>query len=55
VISPYPNSREKVIQRVKVAEQQRLRDEYVASLGKAAKIEIKEADLKKLFPNGLYP
>lgn len=55
VISPYPNVREKVMQRVKVAEQQRLRDKYVASLGKAAKIEIKDADIKKLFPNGLYP
>ncbi len=55
VISPYPNSREKVMQRVKVSEQQRLRDEYVATLGKAAKVEIKDADIKKLFPNGIYP
>lgn len=55
VITPYPNARDKVMKRVKVAEQQRLRDEYVASLGKTAKIEFKDADLKKLFPNGIYP
>jgi parvulin-like peptidyl-prolyl isomerase len=55
VITPYPNAREKVMQRVKVAEQQRLRDEYVATLGRTAKIEFKDADIKKLFPNGLYP
>ena len=54
LITPYPNAREKVIQRVKVLEQQRLRDAYIGGLAKQAKIEIKDADLAKLFPKGIF-
>lgn len=52
--TPYPNARDNVIQSVKRAEQQRLRDEYVADLAAKAKIEIKDAEIAKLFPNGIF-
>lgn len=55
VITPYANARDKALQRAKVAEQQRLRDAYIAGLAKQAKIEIKDPDVKKLFPNGIFP
>jgi parvulin-like peptidyl-prolyl isomerase len=54
LITPYPNAREKVIQRVKVLEQQRLRDVYIGGLAKQAKIEIKEPEVAKLFPKGIF-
>lgn len=54
LITPYPNAREKVVQRVKVIEQQRLRDIFIGELAKQAKIEIKDADISKLFDKGIF-
>ena len=54
LITPYPNARDKVIQRAKVLEQQRLRDIYIGGLAKQAKIEIKDTDLAKLFAKGIF-
>ncbi len=55
VISPYPNARDKVLKRVSAAEQQELRDKYIATLAKDAKIEILEPNIQKLFPKGIFP
>lgn len=54
LITPYPNTRDKVVQRAKVLEQQRLRDIYISGLAKQAKIEIKDTDLAKLFAKGIF-
>jgi parvulin-like peptidyl-prolyl isomerase len=55
LISPYPNVREKVIQRMRLEGQAKQRDAYVRELAKHAKIEVVQDDLKPLFPRGVFP
>jgi parvulin-like peptidyl-prolyl isomerase len=55
LISPYPNVREKVIQRIQLEGQAKQRDAYVRELAKRAKIEIVQEELKSLFPRGVFP
>ncbi|HWP01123.1 MAG TPA: peptidylprolyl isomerase [Methylococcus sp.] len=55
LISPYPNVREKVIQRIRLEGQAKQRDAYVRELAKHAKIEIVQEELKSLFPQGVFP
>lgn len=55
LISPYANVRDKVIQAMREQGQKKQRDAYAKELSKSAKIEIIEPDLKKLFPNGIFP
>lgn len=55
LITPYVNVREKVIQRMRGAEQAKLRDAYLKELAKHAKIEIVQEELKPLFPKGVFP
>lgn len=55
LISPYPNVRDKVIQRMRAEAQAKLRDAYVKDLAKNAKVELVQEDLKPLFPKGIFP
>ena len=55
MITPYANVREKVISRMRGAEQARQRDAYIKELAKHAKIEIVQEELKPLFPKGVFP
>lgn len=54
LLSPYANVRDQVIKEMRDAEQQKLRDAYVATLAKKAKVEVVMPDLKPLFPNGIF-
>ncbi|QJD31200.1 peptidylprolyl isomerase [Methylococcus geothermalis] len=55
LVSPYPNVREKVIQRMRLEGQAKQRDAYVRELAKHAKIEVVQDELKTLFPRGVFP
>ena len=53
--SPYANVRQQVVQAIKDEQQNKLRDAYIAKLARNSKIELVQDELKKLFPNGVFP
>lgn len=53
--SPYANVRDKVIKQMMDSEQKKLRDSYINSLAKEAKIEVVLPEIKGLFPRGMFP
>jgi parvulin-like peptidyl-prolyl isomerase len=55
IITPFPEARDKVAQRMQLDRQNQLRDAYVKELAKKVKVEILSDDLKEEFSKGIFP